>query len=136
MRTLKGFLIVIILFYICLHVADGLTYTIQLGHFNLSPTADGITNFFRKLFLGSNNNDPMAFVKNLAHVVEAIIWTLLLFYIIIPLVLAPFTVITPITANYRDTKELRFMRYILLCVLLFTLPTLVLFVGSSLRRKL
>lgn len=114
---MRQFLISSLIFAICLKIAPILTLMVSW------LPIEAFANF---LFgIGENTaNDPDALPK----IIEALIWTLVIIYIILPLISYPLAAILPVATTYKDTRPLRLMRYIGLCILGLLLPALILIV--------
>lgn len=65
--------------------------------------------------------------ENATHLIISILWTLVIYFIILPAITYPVAAILPISTTYRDTSPFRLMRYIILCILGVLLPAIIWF---------
>lgn len=109
------FIISTIVFAVLLKVAPQLTSGVQ----TLLGTIPFDEIFSAAIGLTDDTTQPQ---HGLIDIAEAFIWLLFISYVIIPIIAYPLKAILPFTASYRDTSQLRFIRYIGLLIALIILP--------------
>lgn len=116
---MKKFFVSSLIFGICLYIAPALTASVAWLA-AIIPFGE-IWDFFMGMPQDAENN-PDAYKE----LIEATIWTLIILYLILPAIRGTLAPILPVAASYRDTRQIRFTRYIGLCILLLFLPSLIL----------
>lgn len=112
---MKRFLTATLIFIVCLNITAFLT-GFSLWLLDAIPFLDIGKSLFS--MSGDSASSPVYW----GNLFSAILWTVTIIYVIIPVVSAPLNAILPIASSYKDTYPARFLRYLSLCLFLLLLP--------------